>query len=318
MRSCDILSIMPRRSGATAILAVAAGMLIFGAGTANAACPTPRILKVYPAFIAGCGTRCTGIAVNWAGSSDCDHYNIRERLGRQFEAPGKDRGQLTNNRSASFGAKFFAERTVHVSMQGCTRNVVGASSCSRWSDEVSYHIADRSPKAKACETYAQRAVGVAKLARDTYKCDPKVISGPRWTADLAQHRSWCIDAEPKIANFEDRERFRISQQCRVDAGKAQGGKARIAVVSQKGDTFIITGSGFAPNAPVIIRLSGPGASIATVTIVSGQRLKADAKGNISLRLFGAQICKRGGGDVTFTAEDQDNAKSPPVTSKCAP
>jgi len=301
-----------------AALAASGAVLMLFAASASAACPTPRILKVYPAFVAGCGTRCTGIAVNWAGSSDCDHYNIRERLGRQFQAPGTDRGQLTSNRSASFSAKFFPERTVHVSIQGCTRNLVGKSSCSAWSSPVSYHIADRSAKARACETYAQRAVGTLKLARDTYKCDPKVISGGRWSPDIAHHRDWCNGADPKVANFEDRERFRIAQECRINAGKAQGGKARIAVQSSGGDTFFITGSGFAPNAPVIVRLSGPGASIATVTVVSGQRIRADAKGNISIRLFGAQICKRGGGDVTFAAEDQDNAKSPPVTSKCAP
>lgn len=193
--------------------------------------------------------------------------------------------------------------------QGCVSDYWTAKACATTTAD---------PKARGCTAYANRAMGVAKLARETYKCNPATISGPRWTASFEEHRRWCMGAAASAADFEDRERARIAQECRIAAGKGPGGNVRIGVTSKGGDTFNITGSGFAPNAPVIIRLSGPGASIATVTTASNQRIIADAKGNLSVRLFGAQICKRGGGNVTFTAEDQDGHKSGPATAKCAP
>jgi len=173
-------------------------------------------------------------------------------------------------------------------------------------------------KDAACRNYANRAVGTAKLARETYKCNPGTISGPRWSENFEEHRRWCISAPAATANFEDRARARIAQECRIAAAKGPVGAPRIVVTSRAGDTFFVNGSGFPPNVPIIIRLSGPGASIANVTVSNNQRIVADAKGSFSVRLFGAQICKRGGGNVVFTAEDQDGRKSPAATAKCAP
>jgi hypothetical protein len=296
-------------------------LALFAAGTASAACQQPRMLSLSEKNGPNCDARTCGfIIAHWAGAPGCDHYNIRERSGTQFEAPGTNRGQLHNRRSAQFPGRFGSNNTIHVRVQGCTRNFFGNSSCGAWSNEVSHRIHDSttSPKGVACRRYAERAVDALKLARDTYKCDPKVISGPRWTSDFEAHRSFCIGAPAAQSNAEDRARNATVAQCRANAGKPQGGKAKISVRSTGGDTFFITGSGFAPNAPVIIRISGPGASIATVTVANNQRITADARGNINIRLFGAQICKRGGGTVTFTAEDQDNPKSAPVSAKCAP
>lgn len=200
------------------------------------------------------------------------------------------------------------------SREGCVSEQWSAPACA-----TTFSKAQADPaKSRACNRYASGAVGQAKLARETYKCDAATLSGPRWTATFAEHLNWCMGAEAAARDRESAERTRIMHACRVTAAGPKGGKAQIAVTSKGGDTFFITGSGFAPNAPVIIRLSGPGASISTVTVANNQRIIADAKGNLSVRLFGAQICKRGGGTVTFTAEDQDNHASPPATSKCAP
>jgi hypothetical protein len=304
-----------RPQPAAVAFVLATGLLIGGAEAARADCGRPRITGFTTTGFA-CIERCGNVAVLFSGNTGCEHYNIRERGGLQFEHK-RVRGHKPTAQLAPFPRNLPTNSTIHVSIQGCTRNLLGQSSCGAWSSEASFYIPDRSAKGRQCETYAQRAVGTLKLARDTYKCDPKTISGPRWSADVAEHRTWCLGADPKFANFEDRERFRIAQACRIAAGKAQGGKALIAVVSQGGDRFNINGSGFAPNAPVVIRLSGPGASIATVTVQNNRRITADARGRIAIRLFGAQICKRGGGDVTFVAQDQDNPPSPPVTRKCS-
>ena len=205
-------------------------LALFAAAEAAAACRQPRMTAVTEKNGANCDVRTCGfIIAHWAGAEGCNHYNIRERSGKQFEAPGTNRGQLHNQRSAQFPGRFAPNNTIHVSVQGCTRNFFGKSSCGAFSNEISHRVNDSntSPKGVACR-------------------------------------------------------------------------------------------GFAPNAPVIIRITGPGASIATVTVANNQRITADARGNINIRLFGAQICKRGGGTVTFTAEDQDNPKSAPVSSKCAP
>ncbi|MCW5772429.1 MAG: hypothetical protein KIT16_12385 [Rhodospirillaceae bacterium] len=200
------------------------------------------------------------------------------------------------------------------SREGCVSALWSAPACA-----TTFSAAQADPaKSRLCNRYASGAIGQAKLARETYKCDAATLSGPRWTASFSEHVTWCMAADAAARNRESAERTRIMHACRVKAAGPKGGNARISVTSKAGDTFFVTGSGFAPNAPVIIRLSGPGASIATVTVANNQRIVADARGNISIRLFGAQICKRGGGTVTFTAEDQDNHASPPATAKCAP
>src|SRR5690349_10206054 len=107
-------------------------------------------------------------------------------------------------------------------------------------------------------------------------------------------------------------------ECRISAAGPKGGTPRITVTSTGGDTFFITGSGFPPNSPVIIRLSGPGAAIATVTVANNERIVSNKDGNISIRLFGAQICKRGGGRIDFSAEDQDRPQKATGSATCAP
>ncbi len=200
------------------------------------------------------------------------------------------------------------------SREGCVSEQWSAPACA-----TTFSAAQADPaKSQACNRYASGAVGQVKLARETYKCDAATLSGPRWTSTFGEHLNWCMGAEAAARDRETAERTRIMHECRVKAAGPKGGKAQITVTSKAGDTFFITGSGFAPNAPVIIRLSGPGAAIATVTVANSQRIVADAKGSLSIRLFGAQICKRGGGSITFTAEDQDNHASPPATAKCAP
>jgi hypothetical protein len=291
------------------------------ATAASAACPQPRMLRLSEANGPNCDARTCGfIIAHWAGAPGCDHYNIRERLGKQFEAPGTNRNQLHNQRSAQFPGRFSPNGAeIHVKVQGCTRNFFGVSSCGAWSPEVTMRVNDPadSPKEKACQKYAERAVGAVKYAKDM-GCDAKVISGPRWTSDFQEHRLFCMRSPAAQSNAEDRARNRIAQECRIQAGKPKVGKLTLSVTSRAGDTFFVKASGFGPNVPVVIRLSGPGASTSAVTVVKGERIVANAKGEVSVTLFGAQICKRGGGAVTFTAEDQDNHKTPSATAKCAP
>ncbi|MCW5773474.1 MAG: hypothetical protein KIT16_17665 [Rhodospirillaceae bacterium] len=172
-------------------------------------------------------------------------------------------------------------------------------------------------KARRCDDYATRAVGTAKLARDTYKCNPATISGPRWSTSFAEHRNWCLHATSAQTIAEARARARIAQQCRVSAGMPQG-RPGITVTAKGGDTFTIRGSGLLKNTPMIIVVSGTGAVAQRISSVRGQRIITDRKGNLTVTLFGAQVCKRGGGQIVFTAEDQDRKPSNPVTSKCAP
>ena len=314
-----------RRSAAPA--AVVAAFASISAAYAND-CHTraPRITGVTERNGANCGrtNSCGFIIVHWSGGLDCHHFNIRERSGHQFEAPGTNRNQLANRRSAAFpNVRFGSNNKIFLMVQACTKPLIGSSHCTGWSPEFAHDVEPMAGKVDprkqaACRNYATRAVTHAKFVRDNH-CDPKVYSGPRWTTNFDEHLRWCLTAAPATANFENRERTRMAEECRKGppAGP-KGGTPKIAVTDRAGDTFFITGSGFPPNAPVIIRLSGPGASIATVTVVNGQRLTADKNGNFSIRLFGAQVCKRGGGAITFTAEDQDRPQKASGTSKCAP
>jgi hypothetical protein len=228
----------------------------------------------------------------------CVHVTDRALAGHRFDG-------LDENKRYCFRVRARTEPGT----QGCVSQIWAGPVCATTQ-------ADK--KDAACRNYANRAIGAAKMARDTYKCDPKVISGPRWSTNFEEHLRWCRGAEPKTANFEDKERIRIMHACRVDAGKGPAGKPALSVTSKGGDTFFLNVSGFPPNVPVIIRLAGAGASISSVTTANNQRIIANAQGAVSIRLFGAQICKRGGGTVIFTAEDQDGRKSPPATSKCSP
>ncbi len=295
----------------TSLALVAGGTMLVAAGSAYAACTTPRVTALTERNGPNCGAATCGfIIVHWSGRSGCDHYNIRERSGSQFEAPGTDRNQLDNQRSAQFPGRFGPNNTISVSMQGCTTNLFGKSSCTPWSNSVSFHINDSmtSPRGKFCQDYARTAVGTVKYAQDR-KCDPKVISGPRWSTDFEQHRSWCMTASTASINAENRARATIAQQCRIAAGMPKG-DARLQV-QQKGDSFTLSGSGYAPNSRVIIRVTGPGGTKKNFT-----NQFANAKGVFTATLTGLQICDKPVGTVTFTAEDQDNKPSAPVTAMC--
>ena len=260
--------------------------------------------------------------VHYRGICKFDHYNLNVVGGPSVKITEKSNPNVLCSSQPALYGPVERNRQYTFRISGCVDYIIGKDRCTGFSAPVSFTpgAPDKADAAKAtaCRNYANRAVGAAKLARDTYKCDAKVISGPRWTANFDEHFRWCVGAEPRIANFEDKERIRIMHSCRVDAAKGPPGKPALSVTSQGGDTFFVNVSGFPPNVPIIIRLSGPGASIASVTVANNQRIVADAKGAVSIRLFGAQICKRGGGQVTFTAEDQDGRKSPPATAKCAP
>lgn len=305
----------------SALVGLAAAVPALSAGEAAADCSggRPCVTKVEPIPNTGGSIARFRVRVHW--SSDCKYDKFHFQMGAREHSPtevGRNRNQLCNRRNEVFLITNAPQGgRISVRVQGCESRLIGKDSCTAFSEPVSAALI--SPQhAAACRNYANRAVGAVKLARDTYKCDPKTISGPRWTTSFDEHFRWCETAEPKTANFEDRERTRIMHQCRVDAAKGPAGKPAIAVRAQGGDTFFVSVTGFPPNVPVIIRLSGPGASIASVTSANNQRIIADARGAVSIRLFGAQICKRGGGTVIFTAEDQDGRKSPPATSKCSP
>jgi hypothetical protein len=296
-----------------------AALLLVGAGAAAAACPTPRITHLSERHGPNCGAATCGfIIVHWVGNKACDHYNIRERSGTQFEAPGIDRNQLINRRSAQFPGRFTPNITIHVAIQGCTRSIFGKSSCSPWSPAVSFHVNDTSPRGKYCEGYATRAVGTVKYARDM-KCDPRVIGGPRWSPNREEHRSWCLKASADAIRREERARATIAQQCRIQAGMPQSGQTQLSVTAKGGDTFTLSISGFAPNVPVIIDVGGPGAQPGAITVdMRGNRIVAGANGAVTVTLFGAKVCKRGGGRIEFTARDQDGRRSNRATSTCAP
>jgi hypothetical protein len=299
---------------------LAAAALTFGATGAAADCSggRPCITKLVPVPKTQTHGGSFMLRVHW--SSACKYDKFHFSMGQEHSPTeiGGNRNQLCNQRSHTFLlTSAHRGQRIRVSVQGCESRLVGKDACTPFSQPMSVVLISDQHSA-ACRTYASRAVGAVKMARDTYKCDPKVISGPRWSPNFEEHRTWCETAEPKTANFEDKERTRIMHQCRVDAAKGPPGKPALNVTSQGGDTFFVNVSGFPPNVPVIIRLSGPGASIASVTSTNNQRIVANAQGAVSVRLFGAQICKRGGGTVIFTAEDQDGRKSPPATAKCAP
>ena len=299
------------------VAAMAAGAIVSAASAfANDCHSNPPRMTGLTELHTNCVPNCGFIIAHWSGPKDCDHYNIRERSGKQFEAPGTNRNQLYNQRSAQFPGRFAPNNTIHVAVQGCTKPIIGSSHCTNWSPEVSFFVDDGSgrgdsAKAKACRNYATRAVGTVKYAHDMH-CDPAVISGPRWTSNFQEHLSWCMTANPNVANFEDRERARIAQECRIKAGMPQGTSRLRVTQPARGDKFTLTGSGYAPNARVIIRVSGPAGRAQAITTNF-----ADAKGNFAVTLAGVVVCNKPG-TVTFTAEDQDKPASPPVNATCRP
>src|SRR5262245_14562442 len=222
------------------------------------------------------------IDVHFNGACKFDVFTlwVANRSSVRFTDPSKgNRNELCSSRPFRYGPVVAGQRYT-IAINGCVRHIVGKDNCT-WppSPALSLVVDDGSgrgdsAKATACRNYATRAVAAVKFVHDNH-CDPKVFSGRRWTSDFNEHLRWCMQADPRTANFEDRERTRMSNECRTGppAGP-KGGVPGITVTSRAGDTFFINGSGFPPNAPVIIRLGGPGAAISTITVVNNERLVA--------------------------------------------
>lgn len=159
-----------------------------------------------------------------------------------------------------------------------------------------------------CRKYAWRAVGTLEYAK-SMNCDPATISGPRWSPDFDAHLEFCKGAEPAVVNAEDKERFRISQECRIAAGKPQG--TVDLQVAQNGSAFLLSGTGYEVNTRVIIRATDAAGVQKNITTN-----RSDAGGNLVASVAAEDVCTVAG-PITFTAEDQDKAASQPVTANCA-
>ncbi len=159
-----------------------------------------------------------------------------------------------------------------------------------------------------CRNYAWRAVGAVQLATGIYNCDPKTISGPRWTPNFDDHLNFCIHAKAADANFEDKERNKIAQECRIAAAMPQGTSA--LQVAANADGFALSGSGYAVNSRVIIRSTNSAGFKKNITSNF-----SDPKGNFAATVANADVCSKPG-SITFTAEDQDKPASAPVNATC--
>jgi hypothetical protein len=171
-----------------------------------------------------------------------------------------------------------------------------------WSDILG-HIG--SP---ACRNYAWRAVGAVQYAKYV-GCDPATISGPRFSPNFDDHLNFCMHAKPADANFEDSERNRITQECRIAAGMPKG-TADLMVKAGADGSFTLSGSKYPVNSRIIIRS----------TDAAGEKKNfannfSDAQGNWTVTLTNKQVCSAPG-QVTFTAEDQDRPPSAPVSATC--
>jgi hypothetical protein len=160
-----------------------------------------------------------------------------------------------------------------------------------------------------CRTYAWRAVGALQMTK-FYNCDPKVVSGPRWSPNFDDHLNWCMHAKAADANAEDSARTTIMHQCRIVAAMPQGTGA--LTVATTGDGFALSGGGYPVNSRIIIRVFGPAAKQQNITSNF-----SDPQGNFAATLASAQVCAQAG-TITFTAEDQDRPASPPVNATCQP
>ncbi len=310
-----------------ASVALAAITFPFSAGLAQVGCPGPTDRPCITGISGGpkqFQPRVTQVTANWSGTNLYTHYNLRVvvngKSGPQFEVSARTTDQLNGpHRRHTWSFNDIGKNaSITVNVQGCVRGgVLSSSRCSPWTSRteiVNKTPSGPSPQVKAaCEQYARAAVGAVKLARLTYRCSPSIIRGPRWTSSFADHFNWCLTASPAARASETKARNDIMHQCRLHL---PGGTARLSVaLAPRGDFYTITGSGFAVNAPVVIRVSGPASRNTSITVVNGQRIIADARGNISLRLPGIMVCNRAGA-VSFMAESGDNIRSGTVASTC--
>ena len=167
------------------------------------------------------------------------------------------------------------------------------------------------PRLAACQRYAQQALGTAKYAHDM-NCDPKVISGPRWTATFSEHLQFCMTAPVQTVNFEERERGRISQECRIAAAMPHGvSTLEVRQIAATG-AFYLKGKGFEINSRVAVEISGPAARPQVIT-----NNFADRDGNVAITLPHAAVCVRTG-IVRFVARDADKPPTKQVMLQCRP
>lgn len=159
----------------------------------------------------------------------------------------------------------------------------------------------------SCRRYARAAVGTLEYAKSMH-CDPAAIAGPRFSPNFDDHLNWCKSAPPAAVSSEEKERARLVQECRIAAGKPHGTVA--LTVSSAGDSFNLSGSGYAVNSRVIIRATDAAGVKKNITSNF-----ADANGRFAATVKAADVCTVAG-SVVFTAEDQDKPASTPVTEKC--
>lgn len=167
-----------------------------------------------------------------------------------------------------------------------------------------------------CRRYASEAVGAIKLARDSYKCDPQTITGPRWSANEDEHFQWCLRSTAAARQAEAAARADIMNRCRVNKPT---GHLRIHVIQRhRPDPFTVIGTGFPVNSGVVIRLSGDAAATGSITQVDGKPIIASANGTFSVRIPRTTVCKSAG-RVLFIAQDRDGERrSNPVSMPCPP
>jgi len=156
----------------------------------------------------------------------------------------------------------------------------------------------------ACKQYAGEAIRILTLARDTYKCLPSILSGPRWSSDFQLHADWCMGAQARERNSETAERTRIMHECRLHMDP--GNPTISARPSARG--FNVSAAGFTANAPIILVLSGAAAApTPRIANVGGERIIANASGSISLMVPRTQVCRRRG-PISIAAEDLDGIR----------
>jgi hypothetical protein len=160
-----------------------------------------------------------------------------------------------------------------------------------------------------CRAYAWAALGSVQLAKTTYNCNANAIAGKRFSANFDDHMSYCAGAKATDIKFEESERVRQMHECRIAAAMPHG-NARL-MVAEAGDAFNLSGNGYAVNTRVIIRATDSAGVLNNITSNF-----SNAQGAFSATVPNARVCTKPG-SVTFTAEDQDNKPSAPVTSTCA-
>ena len=269
------------------------------------------------------------VTVHWSGAGHFTHYNLTANVngaqGPQFEVSASAPDQLLGpHRRHTWTWNGVGPGTrVIITVQGCVRGgFLQPSSCSPIASRT-FILGEGSgtpgtpgnPQLRAtCQRYATVAVETLRMARDFYRCHPSFLTGSRWTSDFNAHFNWCMTATPAARTSEENARTATMHRCRL---QPPVGSASLSVVlAPRGDFFTVTGSGFAVNAPVVIRLGGPAAVTSAITVLNGQRIIADARGSISLRLPGVMVCARAG-QVTFLGDDSEK-RSNTVTATCRP